>query len=273
MASGRYEVRLDLRPVLTLRPHEETIESNTRQMVEQLLKDGVQKDPVIVDGASGVVLDGMHRLAAFRELGIGFAACSPVEYAGESVSLGRWLRIYRLPNSGEAEGMAEGLGLTRELDVKKALSLLDRSEVQAGAFIGGVSHLPPEPGDTRGGFAILRSADAFARSHGWARTFAGEEEVGSRARSRSEVVLLIRRFEKAEVLDAGITGRLLPCKTSMHLVQPRPVAVNVPLDELRDGSQETLTRRVREDKFKELPPNSVYEGRRYKERLLLLSGE
>ena len=55
---------MDLRPVPKLRPHEETIESNTREMVAQLKRDGAQKDPIIVDGATGVVLDGMHRLAA-----------------------------------------------------------------------------------------------------------------------------------------------------------------------------------------------------------------
>ena len=263
---------MDLRPVSELRPHEETIESNTREMVAQLKRDGAQKDPIIVDDGTGVVLDGMHRLSAFRELGIGYAACSLVEYASANISLGRWLRVYLSSGDGSPAELAREAGLTRRTSLPEALRELERREAHAAAFADGVAFSPPEPGKADAGFAALRRADAFAQTHGWRRTFVGEEELESHARRPSEVVMMVGPFEKTDVLKAGVTGRLLPCKTSMHLIDPRPVAVKIPIGELKAGSRGTLERRLGEKRFDVLPPNSFYEGRRYKERLLLLSG-
>lgn len=271
MARGGYGVRLDLRPVSALKPHEETIESNTRDMVSQLQSDGVQKDPIIVDGSTGVVLDGMHRLSAFRRLGIAFAACSPVDYGAANISLGRWLRVYRCSGNDGPTDMIEGLGLTQKSAVAEALGLLDRRETHAAAFAGGSAFLPRESADIEAGFTILRSADAFALSRKWERSFVGEEELSGHSHAPSEVVLAMGRLDKGDVVNAGISGRLFPCKTSMHFVDPRPVAVNISVEDLKIGSTRTLDRLLGERRFEELPPNSVYEGRRYKERLLLLS--
>lgn len=272
MANGGFGVQLDLRPVRKLRPHEDAIESNTREMAAQLRRDGIQRDPIIIDGDSGVVLDGMHRLGAFIELGIGYAACHPVDYGSPNITVGRWLRVYRAPQGGRPRELAEAAGLTRSRMASEALRSLDGREVQAAAFTGGSALLPPVSGNIEDGFAVLRNADSFARSHEWERAFVGESELEAHSNDESEVVVVVRSFGKEEVLKAGMVGHLFPCKTSMHMVDPRPVAVNVPLTELETGSTETLSRRLSENRFELLPPGSAYEGRRYKERLLLLSG-
>lgn len=242
-------------------------------MVALLNKDGIQKDPIIVDGTTGVILDGMHRLSAFAEMGLEFAVCFPVDYKASSISVGRWLRVYRFSGKERPRDLAEDLGLTRSGSVTEALGLLDRKEVPAAVLASGKAYLPPQRGGGDDWFKMLRAADTAAQSRKWERTFAGEEELENHVGNQSEAVLLMRRFEKDEVIRAGIAGRLFPCKTSMHTVDPRPVAVNVPLAELRSGSKETLTKRMFERHFAMLPSNSVYEGRKYKERLLLLSGK
>ena len=71
------------------------------------------------------------------------------------------------------------------------------------------------------------------------------------------------------MLSAGRSGRLFPCKTSMHVIDPRPVGVDIPLRELREGSAKTLDLRIR-SRHTLLPPDSLYGGRRYKERLVLM---
>ena len=273
MASGGYWVQLDVRPVRNLRPHEETIESSTREMVALLTKDGIQKDPIIIDGTTGVVLDGMHRLSAFGELGLEYAVCCPVDYQSPSISVGRWLRVYKCSGKERPRDLAEDVGLTRSSGVSEALGLLDRKEVSAAVLAGGKAYFPPQQEGSVDGFKILKAADAAAQSRKWERTFAGEEELENHTGNPSEAVLLVRRFGKDEVLSAGIKGRLFPCKTSMHTVDPRPVAVNVPLAELKSGAKETVTKRMFDRHFEMLPADSVYEGRKYKERLLVLSGK
>jgi len=38
---------------------------------------------------------------------------------------------------------------------------------------------------------------------------------------------------KAQVMAAALTGKLLPVKTSRHIIPARPVGLNIPLDELQ----------------------------------------
>jgi hypothetical protein len=262
---------LDLRPVKSLRPHEETIDSNTRDMVSQLQSDGVQKDPIIVDGATGVVLDGMHRLSAFSSLGVAFAACSLVDYGAPNVSLGRWLRVYALSGTKAREEFLDEVGLKKESSTSEAIRMLERREAPAAAFASGTAFLPHEVGNIDMGFKILRRSDDFAQSRKLGRSFVGEDELAMHAQSSSELVIAVGRLDKGDVVGAGMSGRLFPCKTSKHFVDPRPVAVNMPIDELMTGSRKTLDKLLTEKRFEALPPNSVYEGRKYKERLLLLS--
>jgi len=271
LARGRHEVQLDLRPISSLKPHEETIESSTREMVAHLQKDGVQKDPIIVDAATGVILDGMHRLEAFRNLRVGFAVCNLVDYGAASIRLGRWLRFYRPAAEGQANALLSELGMRRKSSASDALNKLEKKKAYAAVFIGTAAFTTSGDGDSQESFELVRKADAFAQSRGWTRTFEREEELGRVARESSGVALLVARFEKTDVTNAGMTGHLLPCKTSMHFVDPRPVAINTPIDDLRKGSRESLDRILDQERFEMLPPDSVYEGRRYKERLLLLS--
>lgn len=264
-------IRLDLRPVSSLLPHEETIETSTREMIAQLKVDGVQKDPVIVDATTHVILDGMHRLSAFKFLGIDYIVCSPVDYHSKEIRLERWLRIYGPTDGAGATLMMKELGMTAKCPPSEALSRLDRLEASAAAFASGLAFFRPGDHSLEEGFATLKAADELAGRSGLRRSFASEEELTQRATSRSEVALLVARFRKEDVLRAGLEKRLFPCKTSMHIVDPRPVGVNIPLVELENGSRKTVAERLSAGPFEVLPPNSSYEGRRYRERLLLLS--
>jgi len=57
----------------------------------------------------------------------------------------------------------------------------------------------------------------------------------------------------------------------MHVIDPRPVAVNFPMAELSGATSASLRKRLEGIREQLLPPGSTYEGRRYKERLLLLN--
>jgi hypothetical protein len=59
----------------------------------------------------------------------------------------------------------------------------------------------------------------------------------------------------------------------MHLIDPRPVAVNFPVEDLNDATSASLRKLLEGRREYLLPSDSLYEGRRYKERLLLLNQE
>jgi hypothetical protein len=258
---------LGIRPVASLLPHEEIIPLHVEQLASEMTRDGIQRDPIIIDGDYAAILDGMHRLAAFKALRIDNAVCCSVGYSSRSVSLGRWARVYALKSGDSVEDALEGFEAKRT-SLAEAYSSLDRREAVAavltsdGAFLrkGGDSH--SEIADA------LKAMDRLAEGKKWARTFVPEDEVDVPLQGPGKFVLLPRRLTKDDVLTAARTGKLFPCKTSMHLVDPRPVALNFPLKELDRATSAKLKESLAGNEGRLLPPGSDYEGRRYKERLL-----
>lgn len=263
------KVSIDLRPVHGLLPHEEIIESRASEMALRLRNDGVQKDPLLVDRKSGAVLDGMHRLEAFQRLGIEQAVCCELDYDSEDVSLRRWARVFKTAGVGAPEGPMRELGFFPSGNQTGALPQLERREISVAALSPGRCFLPRENNGIQQAFEMVRNVDKLAERLGWTRSFVPEDELDAPLRDSSRLVVIVERLDKEDVVTAARTARLFPCKTSMHIVDPRPVGLSVPLNELRNSSKHTLELRMSGRSFRMLPPNSIYEGRRYKERLLL----
>jgi hypothetical protein len=62
---------------------------------------GILKSPVIVDRESLVVLDGMHRVEALRNLGCRFMCVCLVDYMSPGIRVDRWFRVVSSPISIE----------------------------------------------------------------------------------------------------------------------------------------------------------------------------
>jgi hypothetical protein len=270
MALGKAGFTLGIRPVSSLLPHEETIPSQVERIAAEMKRDGIQKDPIIIDRESATVLDGMHRLAAFGALKVENAVCCAVDYSSRSVTLGRWARVYSLPSRRSFSEFLEPAGFTRRATLAEAFHSLESKEAQVAALTAGAAYLQEQKADLEAAFATVSSFDRLAEATGSQRTFTPEDDVDIPLQSERNMVLLVRRLGKDDVVTAGRTGKLFPCKTSMHRIDPRPVAVNFPVGELNDATSDKLKDRIASGEQELLPPDSLYEGRRYKERLLLL---
>jgi hypothetical protein len=271
MALAQAGFTLGIRPVSSLRPHEEIIASHVEKIASEMRRDGVQKDPIMIDQDSATVLDGMHRLAAFEALRVENAVCCAVDYSSRSVTLGRWARVYSVPRGRSFAELLGPAGITRRTTLAEAFHSLESKDAQLGALTPDAAYLPDRKMDLSLAFATITSIDRLAEASGCQRSFVPEDEVDVPLQSDESMVLLLRRLGKDDVVTAGRTGKLFPCKTSMHRVDPRPVAVNFPIDELDRATTSKLRERLAAGKEELLPPNSLYEGRRYKERLLLLT--
>lgn len=259
-----------MRPVTSFLPHEETIPSHVERIAAEIRHDGVQKDPIIVDAESGAVLDGMHRLAAFSKLGMENAVCYPVDYSSRSVGVHRWARVYSSQERGSLARAIAEVGVTRRSSLGEAFDALDSRNCGLAAFSGGEVYLPATAIDLAGALSVVRKLDGLSQALAWRREFVPEDEVDAPLQDANRLVVLVRRLRKDDVVAAARTRRLFPCKTSMHTVDPRPVAVNFPTKDLAVARGGDLRRHLAFPSTRLLPPNSVYQGRRYKERLLLL---
>jgi len=68
-----------------LRSHEAVSSKRVRELVERIRKDGCLKNPVVADQETLVVLDGHHRVAALKRLGVKKAPVSLVDYKNGEV--------------------------------------------------------------------------------------------------------------------------------------------------------------------------------------------
>jgi len=102
--------------------HEEIIPNVLNQLTRAIELDGYLKHPVIADKESRVVLDGMHRVAALKELGHKRIPVCLVDYENPAISLGSW---YRAIKGAEASDRIIA-------EVKRAnLSLREVGEIEA----------------------------------------------------------------------------------------------------------------------------------------------
>ncbi len=259
-----------IRAVATLLPHEQTIPEHVDKMVREIEREGVQKDPVVIDEDSGTVLDGMHRVAAFSRLGLENAVCCSVDYSSAAVAVSRWARVYTSIDRGALMEAVGAAGITRAAPLSHALGELDARRAGLAAMISQKVFLPARQTSLAEAFSIVEGLDSASQKNGWRRDFVPEDEVVDQLKGAEKLVVMVQKLVKDDVLRAAGTRRLFPCKTSMHTIDPRPVGLSFPTSQLRGATTESLRGRVAASEGRLLPANSVYEGRRYKERLLVL---
>lgn len=262
---------MDVRPISSLLPHEETIPLHVERIASEVKQEGIQRDPIIVDAESGAVLDGMHRLAAFARLGLEGAVCCPVDYASKSVNLHRWARVYSSDGRRDLRQALLDAGISRMSTLSEAFGSLDARKCGLAALSSQRVLLPAAPIDLQGAFAVVRAMDAIALELGWKREFVPEDDVDVALQDERKTVVLVQRLGKDDVVAAARSGKLFPCKTSMHTIDPRPVAVNVPIERLGSMTGPQLRKQLQFSGGKLFPPGTYYRGRKYKERLLLFN--
>lgn len=74
------DARFERLPIDRLRPHEEVDEEALEEVIEALRREIGLSVPIVVDRRTLVILDGHHRHAAYRALGMKEIPCVLVDY-------------------------------------------------------------------------------------------------------------------------------------------------------------------------------------------------
>ena len=105
---------IKVRKIAELFPHERTIPKRVEREGGELIfdsKEGVYF-PIVVE-SSGVILDGMHRHAVAKKLGLGALIVQEVDYASQDVMLARWCRRFKNVNNGQVERVVRKYGMVK----------------------------------------------------------------------------------------------------------------------------------------------------------------
>jgi hypothetical protein len=262
LALGDKSVQLELLNISDLKPHEETIRRFSEELEANVAQDALQRDPIIVDEKSGVVLDGMHRLEVLKKLGAQRAVCYLVDYASKDVGLFRWLRAVKKP----APKLL--FRLERELDLRWVSSGSRESPTRLEIW-----HREDRLESTRDLefpqiCATVRRFDRII-SQERARIEFLDEETFRDGRGGTDVAVLVTpRIRKSHVIFAARTGALLPPKSTLHVFPIRPMGVNYPIGDLKSGRDELETI-LAPRRRRRIEPPAIRDGRRYREELLV----
>lgn len=120
---------ITLVPINALRQHEQILNENLMRVQRDLVRDGMIKDPIIVDQRTMVILDGHHRYNVLKRMGCKYAPVYLVDYSSDQIGVTAW-------RAGEHVTKAEVMraGLTGNLMLAKT-SRMKSTERKASVSI------------------------------------------------------------------------------------------------------------------------------------------
>lgn len=82
---------MQLIPIEILKPHEQVIQKKVTQLEKMTMRWNAYTKPLLVDGATGTILDGHHRFEIAKRLGLQCLPCVVVDYLeDDSIALMLW---------------------------------------------------------------------------------------------------------------------------------------------------------------------------------------
>jgi hypothetical protein len=270
----KLELRIFLSAAKSLLLHEETIPDRVSELKGSILRDGVVKDPLVIDADSCVVLDGMHRVATLRDLNCSCVPVCAVDYANPSIKVGTWFRTV----SGQVTPTQFKAGIASFSITMERLSadITSMAEDPSLAIIFQKGESFRLASSDLAFAEILRVTEQCARELHLRVGFETEHDAIQRLlNGTADAIMTLPRISKAAIREAGLTGHLLPHKVTRHIIPARPLGVNIALNTLVDESldlkkaNQEFVESLRERRIIRRPSGAVIEGRRYEEETFI----
>lgn len=272
-ASG-FKLRIEIVELNKLKIHEEVIPSSLRNLVNSIKSDGYLKNPVIVDEKTHVVLDGMHRVAALKEIGCRFALVCSVNYRDPRVKLGVWHRLFYNGGMETILNLCNGLGFkAKPCKFKEAKKTPIQGELKLALISEDQCFLLENERDPPKVYKKVGDLEHVLMEGGVTINYETRGDILQKIKSGG-VGLLIPLPSKDDVINIALSGSVFAHKTTRHVVPARPMGVRIPLKWLRDGKSleevnEELTNLLERQEIERLPPGNMFEDRRYEEELYI----
>ncbi len=277
----KLNLRIAILEISTLHFHEATIPQLVAHLTTSIASDGYVKDPIIVDEKSLTVLDGVHRVAALKQLQIPRIPACLVDYSNPNIKVCNWYRT--LANAPNLERTIKTLKIPRVNIGTHQES--DPSNIGTAPNVATVE---------------LRNTSFLIRSkfNNISEAYDVIGRIESRLRSRRiriryeterdalqdlhagtvDAVIRTPELTKKKIVDLALSGIVLSAKTTRHVIPARPLRVNVPLNLLRNRKKplseanDELRNVLLTKRLQILPSGAVFEGRRYEEELYVFEG-
>ncbi|MEN3035016.1 MAG: ParB N-terminal domain-containing protein [Candidatus Methanosuratincola sp.] len=253
-----------------LRPHEEYDRQILYEIALSLQTERVVRDPIIVDASSLMILDGTHRYWALRRMGCLSAPVAMYDYASNSISVSRWNRCIAssaifLPN--------RKIRVEHSNEMEALAAIKDRKASLAMIGLSGSQLLIEEGFDIRRAYSLLSELETELRVKGCGISYATEEDSFFRLKKGEFYwVIMPPAIKKDEALEAAMSGRLFPIKSTRHIIPSRPINLRIPIEWLMDPP-ETVNSKLQDLlsrlSFRRVSAGAILGGRRYEEEVYI----
>ncbi len=251
-----------------------TIPAALDRIKQEIHTEAVLRHPMIVDSRTLVVLDGMHRVAALRELGCRLAPVCLVDYQNPAIELHAWYRKFV-----GGKSLSE---LIRVIKHKSTYSLNSASFSEVMRLV-----------NTRAAFSAIASKttcyavrpsssitaneiynkisciETLAKEVGFRISYSTEPDALDSFRNQPNLILIVPSLTKQEVVDAALRGELFIQKATRHTVPARPLFLNVPLKWLFESDSQEANSKMKKlldgRQIVRQKSGAIIEGRRYEE--------
>jgi len=272
----KLDLHIYLSPSNKLLLHEETIPDRVAELKREFLRDQMVNDPIVIDADSSVVLDGMHRVVALRELNCTCVPVCAVDYLNPSIRVGVWYRtMFGEPSPSQVKFSLSTSGLASDVFPFDMTRIYENPTVGI-LFENGECYRITS--SSPGVFEALKIAEQCVRRLGFTIKFETEHDaLQILAGNRTKAIMTLPRIDKESVRKAGLTGQLLPHKVTRHIIPARPLGINVPLKTLTDqGTQSLESNRsfvssLQKRSMTRGPSGTIVRGRRYEEETFIFS--
>jgi len=198
-----------------LKEHEQTDPFHLEELKSELVRDGYQKNPIIVDVNYKVILDGHHRAKILRKLGCSKIAAHHVDYLNDTnIRLRAWYPIVMDSESNPLKLLRErGINIDTEARCNSGHLVFrdrvitvnsDRKKIMS-VLVGKVR-------------MDYVSSEPFAKKL---------VQTG-----RASCAIIFSPISKEEVVEAALSRDPFPPKTTRHIFPTKPRNCFIPLRDL-----------------------------------------
>ncbi len=241
-------------------------------IIHDLERESLLRHPLIADRATGVILDGTHRLAALKALDCRLVPCALVEYNNPRILVERWYRI--ITGSNVESFVKQTENETRKVKADtEAEECLALRECYASMEDGKSFKVFPCAKMTP--LELIRSAyklEQTARENGLRVKY---DDAKRESSSGNRLILSTVRLSKPEIVESALAGLVFPPKTTRHIIPSRPLGTSTPLELLRSEqppeAQTLFVNGLKSKRVKRMPEGSKIGSRRYMEEVFVFA--
>ena len=257
-----YLSRIDVVSTDEMLQYEETYPNRVNELVLDITSRNKLIDPVIYDPSLKLLIDGQHRVAAFRRIGLKNIATFNVDYFSDEVSVKNWYRIvtgidfqfinrifdYYFTQEDSEYKKHNGISYEVILDNQKGIQLKNAffNPFKASLFL---QKLCDE-------IIAVKGTVELAPGVNW----------GSKNYNNFTIIYIHPVIGKKSVLDIARSQNLFKFQVNRHLVANRALGIYLPIDILKLPI-ENAKKGVHEHMLKSTPihigARSWHEGRFY----------